>query len=74
MASEVLGTTTNRITVDGGAVQVLGGSISAEFLQVPSLGVNVVSALEAVPTFVSTPTVTYYGTSSHMRLSAKWRG
>jgi hypothetical protein len=44
----------------------------AEFLQVPSLGINVVAALETCP--FANGSITWFGGEDDMVLSAKWRG
>ena len=46
----------------------------ARYLQVPSLGINVVTALEAGSTSGGSGTVTFYGGEDDMALSALWRG
>ena len=43
----------------------------AEYISGPALGVNIISALESGN---ATGTHTFYGTETHMLLSARWRG
>ncbi len=45
---------------------------TSSFIQVPSLGINTVSALERSP--AANAGVTYFGTEANMALSAFWRG
>lgn len=52
---------------------VIGANVCATYLQVPSLGVNVVTALENVPDTAATG-ATFYGGEDDMVLYAKWRG
>lgn len=60
-------------SLNGGDQSVtIDGNGCAEFLQVPALGVNVVSALESTPD--TGATITWYGGEDEMVLSAKWRG
>jgi hypothetical protein len=60
-------------TDTGGNNDRVRGNGLANFLQVPSLGINTVSALEIAPDTTGT-TVTWFGTEDNMVLSAKWSG
>ena len=58
--------------VSAGDDQRTKGNAIASFLQVPVIGINVVTALEVAPNTAGT--VTWYGGQDLMVLSAKWRG
>jgi hypothetical protein len=49
-----------------------GANMLAEFRQVPSLGINVVTALETCP--LANGNITWFGGEDDMILSAQWRG
>jgi|SoiMethySBSTD1v2_1073268.scaffolds.fasta_scaffold1571727_2 hypothetical protein len=49
-----------------------GDNLVARYLQVPSLGINVVTALETAPE--TTNTVSWFGGEDDMVLLAMWRG
>jgi hypothetical protein len=49
-----------------------GANMLAEFQQVPSLGINVVTALETCP--LANGNITWFGGEDDMILSAQWRG
>ena len=56
-----------------GASAASGGNLVARYPQVPSLGINVVTALENALDAASS-SMTWFGTEAFMNLSAKWRG
>lgn len=73
----------NSTTVMSGKIGHVGGGVSgaaanvkassvAEFLQVPSLGINTVTSLENASATGSG--MTWYGTENFMLLTARWRG
>lgn len=75
---------TTAISGTRGQVSFSGGSSAnqatdlgavAQFTAPPSLGANVVTALEATPAqAVASPSAEYFGTQTYMLLSAFWRG
>ena len=54
----------------------VGGNISAEYLQAPARGINVITALEVAPTTTNPAdtSITWYGGDDDMVLSARWNG
>jgi len=66
---------TGRLSCDPGTGEniVVGASLPAHYAQLPSLGINVVTALENAPT-TADDSVTFYGGEDDMILSARWRG
>lgn len=54
--------------------QQAGGDGKAHFIQVPSLGINVVSALENTSDVSANTSPEYFGTEANMILTARWRG
>jgi hypothetical protein len=53
--------------------QETGGDGKAWFVQVPSLGINTVTALENTSDISASTSPTYYGTETNMLLTARWR-
>ena len=51
----------------------VGGNLYAEFMQVPALGINVVTALEHADD-AAAQDMTWYGTDALMQLTAEWQG
>lgn len=59
-------------TISGGTAQIEGNNV-ANFLAVPALGINTVTAVESLAA-TGGSTFSAFGTETHMLLSAQWRG
>jgi hypothetical protein len=65
----------NHTSDSNGGNMTVGASVPAQYLQVPSLGINTVTALEVATTVADGGgTMTWFGGEDDMVLSAYWRG